>query len=93
MDYSVIPAGIFTDPEIASVGLREKEAKEKGIEVNVGRFPYAASGKALGMGESDGFVQVVTDPETDKVLGASIVGAHATDLIGELALAMKTGAT
>lgn len=93
MDYSVIPAGIFTDPEIASVGLREKEAKERGIEVKVGRFPYAASGKALGMGESDGFVQVVVDPETDKVLGASIVGAHATDLIGELALAMKTGAT
>ncbi|MBE9531730.1 MAG: dihydrolipoyl dehydrogenase [Proteobacteria bacterium] len=93
MDYSVIPAGIFTDPEIASVGLREKEAKEKGIEVSVGRFPYAASGKALGMGESEGFVQVVADPKTDKVLGASIVGAHATDLIGELALAMKTGAS
>lgn len=93
MDYSVIPAGIFTDPEIASVGLREKDAKENEIEVKVGRFPYAASGKALGMGESDGFVQVISEPGTDKVLGASIVGAHATDLIGELALAMKTGAT
>ncbi|MEE9542308.1 MAG: dihydrolipoyl dehydrogenase [Thermodesulfobacteriota bacterium] len=93
MDYSVIPAGIFTDPEIASVGLREKEAKERGIEVSVGRFPYAASGKALGMGTEEGFAQVVIDPGTQKVLGASIVGAHATDLIGELALAMKTGAT
>jgi dihydrolipoamide dehydrogenase len=93
MDYSVIPAGIFTDPEIASVGLREKEAEEKGIEVAVGRFPYAASGKAMGMGETEGFVQIVSDPATDKVLGCSIVGAHATDLIGEVALAMKTGAT
>lgn len=93
MDYSVIPAGIFTEPEIASVGLREKEAEERGIEVAVGRFPYAASGKALGMGETEGFVQIVSDPGTDKVLGCSIVGAHATDLIGEIALAMKTGAT
>jgi len=93
MDYSVIPAGIFTDPEIASVGLREKEAEAKGMEVAVGRFPYAASGKALGMGYTDGFVQIVSDPATDKVLGCSIVGAHATDLIGEVALAMKTGAT
>jgi dihydrolipoamide dehydrogenase len=93
MDYSVIPAGIFTDPEIASVGLREKEAKEQGLTVSVGRFPYLASGKALGMNETDGFVQIVADIETDKVLGTSIVGAHATDLIGEAALAMKTGAT
>lgn len=93
MDYSVIPAGIFTDPEIASVGLREKDAVEKGIEVRVGRFPYAASGKALGMGETEGFVQIVADPGTDKVLGCSIVGAHATDLIGEAALAMRAGVT
>ncbi|MBI1912542.1 MAG: dihydrolipoyl dehydrogenase [Deltaproteobacteria bacterium] len=92
MDYSVVPAGIFTDPEIASVGMREKDAQEKGIPVAVGRFPYAASGKALGMGETEGFVQIITDPGTDKVLGCSIVGAHATDLIGEVALAMKTGA-
>ena len=93
MDTSVIPAGIFTDPEIASVGLKEKDAKEEGIDFTVGRFPYAASGKALAMGETEGFVQIVADPGTGKVLGASIVGAHATDLIGELALAMKTGAT
>lgn len=92
MDYSVIPAGIFTDPEIASVGLREKDAEEKGIPVKVGRFPYAASGKALGMGETEGFVQIIADPGTDKVLGCSIVGAHATDLIGEVAIVMKTGA-
>jgi dihydrolipoamide dehydrogenase len=93
MDYSVIPAGIFTDPEIASVGLREKDAKEQGLDVKVGRFPYAASGKALAMGEGDGFVQIITDSATDKVLGASIVGAHATDLLGEVTLAVKGGHT
>lgn len=93
MDYSVVPGGIFTDPEIASVGMREKDAQAKGIEVSVGRFPYAASGKAMGMGETDGFVQIIADPATDKVLGCSIVGAHATDMIGEIAIAMRTGAT
>ncbi|MBI5559946.1 MAG: dihydrolipoyl dehydrogenase [Deltaproteobacteria bacterium] len=89
MDYSVIPSGIFTDPEAASVGLKEKDAKEKGIEVKAGRFPYAASGKAIAMAEPDGFVQILSDPSTDRVLGCSIVGAHATDLIGEVALAIK----
>ncbi|MBI5562134.1 MAG: dihydrolipoyl dehydrogenase [Deltaproteobacteria bacterium] len=93
MDYSAIPGGIFTDPEIASVGLREKDAAEKGIAVSVGRFPYAASGKALGMGETDGFVQIVADPGAGKVLGCSIVGAHATDLLGEVTLAVKAGVT
>jgi len=93
MDYSVVPGGIFTDPEIASVGMREKDAQAKGMEVSVGRFPYAASGKAMGMGETEGFVQIIADPATDRVLGCSIVGAHATDMIGEVAIAMKTGAT
>ncbi|GMR04532.1 MAG: dihydrolipoyl dehydrogenase [Thermodesulfobacteriota bacterium] len=92
MDYSAVPSGIFTDPEIASVGLREKEAKEKGMEINVGRFPYAASGKALAMGETEGFVQILADKGTDKVIGCSIVGAHATDLLGEVTLAVRTGA-
>lgn len=91
MDYSAVPSGIFTDPEIASVGLREKEAEEKGIAVNVGRFPYAASGKALGMNETDGFVQIIADASTDKVLGAAIVGAHATDLLGEVTVAVRAG--
>ena len=92
MDYSAVPAGTFTDPEIGSVGLKEKDAAEKGIPVAVGRFPYAASGKALGMGETDGFVQIVADPSTDRVLGCSIVGAHATDLLSEVTLAVRIGA-
>lgn len=92
MDYSAVPSGIFTDPEIASVGLREKEAEEKGLKVAVGRFPYAASGKALGMGETEGFAQIIAEEGTDRVLGASVVGAHATDLLGELTLAVRQGA-
>ena len=91
MDYSVIPAGIFTDPEIASVGLKEKDAKAEGIDINIGRFPYLACGKALTMGETDGSVQLITEPGSGKVLGASIVGAHATDLIGEIAVVMRAG--
>ncbi len=92
MDYSVIPAGIFTDPEIASVGIKEKDAKAEGIDINVGRFPYLACGKALTMGETDGFVQIITEAgDKGRVLGASIVGAHATDLIGEVAVVMRAG--
>jgi len=91
MDYSAVPGGIFTDPEIASVGLREKDAEAKGIKISVGRFPYAASGKALTMGESEGFVQIIVEEGTERVLGATIVGAHATDLIGEVAIVVKGG--
>ncbi|MBI5287305.1 MAG: dihydrolipoyl dehydrogenase [Deltaproteobacteria bacterium] len=92
MDYSIVPAGIFTEPEIASVGLREKDARERGMDVKIGRFPYGASGKALCMGEEEGFVQILVDPGTDKVLGCSIIGSGATELIGEVAIAIKLGA-
>ncbi len=91
IDYSAVPAGIFTDPEIAGIGLREKDAEEKGIKVNVGRFPYVASGKALAMGETEGFVQIITEADTDRVIGCTIAGAHATDLIGEVAIVVKGG--
>ncbi len=93
MDYAVVPSGIFTMPEIGSVGLREKEAVEKGIRVRVGRFPYRATGKAHAMGEITGMVKVIADEATDKVLGVHICGAHATDMVHEGALAMKMGAT
>jgi dihydrolipoamide dehydrogenase len=93
MDYSVVPACIFTTPEIGSVGLNTDKAAEQGIEVNVSRFSFGALGKALAMGEDHGFVQLVIDAKTDKVLGAQIMGPHASDLIHEVALAMKLGAT
>jgi len=92
MDYAAVPSGIFTMPEIGSVGLREKEAVEKGIKIRVGRFPYRALGKAHAMGEITGMVKVVADEATDKVLGVHICGAHATDMIHEGALALKMGA-
>jgi dihydrolipoamide dehydrogenase len=93
MDYRVIPAGIFTMPEIGSVGLREKQAVEKGVRVKTGRFPYRGLGKAHAMGEITGMVKVIADEATDKVLGVHICGAHATDLIHEAALAIRLGAT
>jgi dihydrolipoamide dehydrogenase len=93
MDYNVVPAGIFTMPEIGSVGLREKQAVEKGIKYRVGRFPFRGLGKAHAMGEIVGMVKIIADEATDKVLGMHICGAHATDLIHEGALAMQMGAT
>jgi dihydrolipoamide dehydrogenase len=93
MDYAVVPSGIFTMPEIGSVGLRENEAVLKGIKIRVGRFPYRALGKAHAMGEIVGMAKVIADEATDKVLGVHICGAHATDMVHEGALAIKMGAT
>lgn len=93
MDYSVVPAGIFTMPEIGSVGLREKQVIEKGIKYRVGRFQFRGLGKAHAMGEITGMVKVIADEVSDKVLGVHICGAHATDLIHEGALAIQKGAT
>jgi dihydrolipoyl dehydrogenase len=93
MDYSVVPAGIFTLPEIGSVGMREHEADAKGIKVKTGHFQLRGLGKAQAMNELAGMVKVVADAETDKVLGVHIMGAHATDFIHEAAVAMALGAT
>ena len=93
IDYDLIPQAIFTDPEIASVGLSEGKAKAAGNEVLVGRFPYAALGKALGMREPDGFFQVVADADDHRILGVQIIGAEASDLISEAAIAVQSGLT
>jgi dihydrolipoamide dehydrogenase len=93
MDYQAVPAAVFTDPEIATVGLTEDEAAEQGFEPAVGKFPFNASGRALTTGESDGFVQVVADEESGFVLGAQIVGPEASELIAEFGLAVEMGAT
>ncbi|MFQ5455822.1 MAG: dihydrolipoyl dehydrogenase [Nitrospirota bacterium] len=92
MDYSIIPAGIFTFPEIGSVGIREREAKEKGIAINVGRFQFRGLGKSQAMGEITGLVKIISDASSNRILGAHIVGCHATDLIHEIALAIQIGA-
>jgi dihydrolipoamide dehydrogenase len=93
MEYDVIPAAVFTMPEIGSVGLREQEAAAKGVKVKTGRFQYRGLGKAHAMGEIVGLFKVIADPQTDKVLGVHICGAHASDLVHEGALAIRMGAT
>ncbi|TAN34351.1 dihydrolipoyl dehydrogenase [bacterium] len=92
-DYHAAPNCIYTDPEIAHVGLGEKEAKDRGLEVKVGRFPFAASGRALTLGQSEGFVKVVSDAQSGRLLGAHIIGPRATDLIAEATLAVQNGLT
>ncbi len=92
-NYDVLPATIFTSPEIGSVGIREKAARDKKLKISVGRFAYAALGKAKCAGEEQGFMMVIADEETDKILGASCVGAEAPELISEISLAMKNGLT
>ena len=93
MDYASVPAGIFTRPEIGSVGLREHQARERGIAVQIGKFPYRALGKAHAAGEITGLFKVIADASTDKVLGVHICGARASDLVHEGALAVRMGLT
>ncbi|MEO8743454.1 MAG: dihydrolipoyl dehydrogenase [Lysobacteraceae bacterium] len=87
----VIPSVAYTDPEIAWVGVTETEAKAKGLKVGVGKFPWAASGRAIGIGRTEGFTKLIFDPESERIIGAGIIGVHAGDLIAELALAIEMG--
>jgi dihydrolipoamide dehydrogenase len=89
----VIPAVVFTDPELAWCGLTEAEAKEKGVKYEVSKFPWAASGRALSFDRTDGLTKMLIDPESDRVLGVGICGAGAGELIAEAVLAMEMGAT
>ncbi|MBN8554257.1 MAG: dihydrolipoyl dehydrogenase [Deltaproteobacteria bacterium] len=93
VDYRVIPAAIFTDPEIASVGISEAEAKAKNLDVKVGKFPFAALGRALANGHPEGFCKIIGDAKTNDVLGVHIVGPDAGNLIAEAALAIEMGAS
>lgn len=90
-DARVIPSVAYTDPEVAWVGLTENDAKAQGIKVGKGVFPWAASGRSLSMGRSEGVTKLLFDLETDRLLGAGIVGPHAGDLIAEAALAIEMG--
>ncbi len=87
----VIPSVAYTDPEIAWVGITESEAKAKGLNIGVGKFPWAASGRAIGIGRTEGFTKLIFDEASQRVIGAGIVGVHAGDLIAELALAIEMG--
>jgi dihydrolipoamide dehydrogenase len=91
-DARTIPAVVFTDPEVASTGMTEAEAKEAGHKVVIGKFPFAALGRALSVNDTDGFCKLVADADSEEVLGAHIVGNGAADLISEIALAIEMGA-
>lgn len=88
-----VPAVVFTDPEIAYVGLQESQAIEKGFEIKTGLFPFAALGRAQTMNETEGMVKVVAEKSTDRLLGVQMVGPHVSDLIAEATLALEMGAT
>ncbi len=91
-DARVIPGVAYTDPEVAWVGLTEDEARKQGVKVGVGKFPWAASGRAIANGRDEGFTKLIFDAETHRILGGGIVGTRAGDLISELALAIEMGA-
>lgn len=93
IDYSKIPGCTFCSPQVASIGLSEEKAKAAGYEVKIGKFSFLASGKAHGMGEATGFVKLVFDAATGKLLGGHLIGPEVTEMIGEIALALSENAT
>jgi dihydrolipoamide dehydrogenase len=93
MNYDAVPASVFTHPEIATVGLTEEQAAARGIPCKVGRFPFAAIGKALASGNTEGFVKLIADSRDGRVIGGHIFGGHASELIGQVTLAVRFGLT
>jgi dihydrolipoamide dehydrogenase len=91
-DARVIPSVAYTDPEVAWVGITEDEAKSKGIAITKGLFPWAASGRAIANGRDEGFTKLLFDAQSHRIIGGGIVGTHAGDMIGEVALAIEMGA-
>jgi dihydrolipoamide dehydrogenase len=93
IDYLGIPAVVFSDPELASVGYTESQAKEEGIAVIAAKFPFAANGRALSLDSGDGFLKLITRKDDGVVIGAQIAGTSASDMIAELGLAIEAGMT
>jgi dihydrolipoamide dehydrogenase len=91
VNYDTVPSVIYTHPEVASVGLTEDQAKAAGIETSTGKFLFAANARAKARGETDGFVKIITDKRTDKIIGGHIVAAGASELLGEIVVAMEFG--
>jgi dihydrolipoamide dehydrogenase len=89
VNYDCCPAVVYTHPELASVGLSEEQCKEKGLSYKLGKFPFIANGRAKGMDETEGFVKVIADARTDRLLGVHILAAHASDMIHEAVIAME----
>jgi dihydrolipoamide dehydrogenase len=93
MRYDVVPAGIFTFPEVGRIGLTEQEARQQGMEVKIGKFRPVGLGKAHATGETTGLMKIVTEANSRKIVGVHLVGAHAADIVHEAAVAMQMGAT
>ena len=86
LDYSLMPKAIYCKPQVASFGLTEEQAKEQGYSIKIGKFPFSASGKALALGETDGLIKLVVDTEIGEIIGAHMIGAEVTELLGEVSL-------
>ncbi|MEL7238290.1 MAG: FAD-dependent oxidoreductase, partial [Planctomycetota bacterium] len=93
IDYHQIPGCTYTHPQVASMGLTEKKAREQKLDIKVGKFPFSASGRALAAGETEGFVKLIFDAKTGEQLGAHMIGEHVTELLAELIMAQKLEAT
>jgi dihydrolipoamide dehydrogenase len=93
VNYHCCPSVVYTHPELAQVGFTEEEARKRNGQISVGKFPFLANGRAKGMDETDGFVKVIADAKTDRVLGVHILAAHASDMIAEAVVAMEFGAS
>src|SRR5206468_3570208 len=93
LDYKNIPGCTYTHPQVASMGLTEKKARETGRQIKVGKFPFSASGRALAAGEPDGFVKLIFDAQYGELLGVHMIGETVTELLAELVLARKLEAT
>jgi dihydrolipoamide dehydrogenase len=93
MSYNIVPSVIYSNPEVAAVGITEAEARDKGMNVKTGFFSAAGNGRSVILGSTDGFIKLVTEASTGEILGATIVAPHASDMIAEIAVAMKSEAT
>ena len=93
VNYDIIPGVVYTTPEVASVGKTEEQLKEANIKYKIGKFLFMANSRAKAIDEAEGFVKILADEKTDKVLGAHIIGPHAGELIGEIGVAMEFGAS
>ena len=93
INYEHIPGATYTTPQIASAGMTERKAKESGIEYKTSKFMFTASGKATAAGKTDGFVKLISDAKTGKLLGVHLIGADVTEIIGGMVLALDLGAT
>jgi dihydrolipoamide dehydrogenase len=89
VNYNTVPSVIYTHPEVASVGLTEEQCQQQGLKVNIGKFPFMANGRARAIGMTEGFVKIIADQKTDKIIGGHIVGPKASELLGEIVVAME----